>query len=283
MTDITVVKCGGNASVEVDEVCADVATLRGRGTEVILVHGGSADIERLAIRLGVPSRRLVAPDGVPARYTDPAMLEVVTLALAGMAKPRLLASLAAAGVRAIGLTGLDAGLLRARRKTAHRAVVDGVRVMVRDNQVGQITGVDAGLLLTLLAAGLVPVISPPALAEDGRPVNVNADRVAAAVAAAVGAGRLVMLTGAPGVLADVEDPGSVLPVVELSPHGPPPYRAGGMGLKLIAAREALAAGVPQTLIADGRRPRPVTAALDGAATTVVLAGRDRIDTMETSP
>ncbi|MEV6980974.1 [LysW]-aminoadipate kinase [Sphaerisporangium sp. NPDC051017] len=283
MTDITVVKCGGNAAVEADEVCADVAALRERGAELILVHGGSADIERLAARLGVPSRQVVAPDGVPARYTDPAMLEVVTLALAGMAKPRLLTSLAALGVPAVGLTGLDAGLLRARRKAAHRAVVDGVRVMVRDNQVGTITSVNAGLLRTLLAAGLVPVISPPALAEDGRPVNVNADRVAAAVAAAVGAARLVMLTGAPGVLADVADPDSVLPVVELSPHDPPAHRAGGMGLKLIAAREALTAGVPETLIADGRRPRPVTAALDGAATTVVLAGRDRIDTMETSP
>jgi acetylglutamate/LysW-gamma-L-alpha-aminoadipate kinase len=142
MTGITVVKCGGNAAVDPVAVCADVAELRRRGEPVVLVHGGSADIERLAERLRVSSRRLVAPDGVSARHTDAAMLEVVVLALAGAAKPRLVAALARAGVDAVGLTGLDANLLRARRKSAHRAVVDGRRVLVKDNHRGRVVGVN---------------------------------------------------------------------------------------------------------------------------------------------
>ncbi|HST63616.1 MAG TPA: acetylglutamate kinase [Mycobacteriales bacterium] len=276
MSELTVVKCGGNPAVDAGAVCAGLARLHRAGHRVILAHGGSAEIERLAGRLGVPSRRLVGPDGVSARYTDEAMLEVVTLALAGSVQGRLTTALAAHGVPAVGLTGLDGGLLRARRRTAQRAVLDGRRVLVRDNHSGRLAGVDAGMLHALLApraeggAGVLPVVSPPALAEDGRPVNVDADRVGAAIAAATGADRLVLLTGAPGVLADPADETSLLPRLALDPAGPPPYVGGGMGIKLVAAREALAAGVPVVVVADGRGPDPVGAALAGAGTRVTL-------------
>jgi [amino group carrier protein]-L-2-aminoadipate 6-kinase len=270
MKDITVVKCGGNAAVRPDAICADIAELHREGLPLIVVHGGSADIERLAARLGVPNRQLVAPDGISTRYTDASMLEVVTLALAGAAQPRLTAALGAAGVRAVGLTGLDGAVVKARRKLAHRAVVGGRQVLVRDNHGGRVTGVDVRILHALLAVGVVPVIAPPALAEDGRPVNVDADRVAAAVAAAVAASTMVMLTGAPGVLADPDDEASVLAECAVSAYGPPPVTGGGMGLKLVAASEALRAGVARVLIADGRRPRPVRSALAGAATAIVL-------------
>ncbi|MCD9196220.1 [LysW]-aminoadipate kinase [Streptomyces albireticuli] len=272
MQETIVVKCGGNAAVDPLAVCEDIAGLTRERRPVVLVHGGSADIEGLAARMGVASRRLTAPDGVSARHTDAETLQVVHLALAGLAKPRLLTALASAGVSAVGLTGLDGGLLRARRKTAHRAVVDGRRIVVRDDHSGRVTEVNDALLRTLLAAGHVPVVSPPAVAEDGRPVNTDADRAAAAVAAGLGAGTLVLLTGAPGVLADPADEGSVLPVCAVAPSGTPPFTGGGMGLKLVAAREALQGGVGRVLIADGRRRDPVGAALAGAATEVVLEG-----------
>ncbi|MBB5120360.1 acetylglutamate kinase [Streptomyces eurocidicus] len=272
MQETIVVKCGGNAAVDPLAVCEDIAGLTRERRPVVLVHGGSADIEGLAARMGVASRRLTAPDGVSARYTDAETLQVVHLALAGLAKPRLLTALASAGVSAVGLTGLDGGLLRARRKTAHRAVVDGRRIVIRDDHSGRITEVNDALLRTLLAAGHVPVVSPPAVAEDGRPVNTDADRAAAAVAAGLGAGTLVLLTGAPGVLADPADEDSVLPVCAVAPSGTPPFTGGGMGLKLVAAREALQGGVGRVLIADGRRRDPVRAALAGSATEVVLEG-----------
>jgi acetylglutamate/LysW-gamma-L-alpha-aminoadipate kinase len=256
-----------------------VAWLRAAGHAVVLVHGGSADVERLAAWAGVPSRQLVAPDGTSARYTDPAMLEIVVLALAGAAKPRLLAALAKAGARAVGLTGLDDALLRGRRSRAHRAIVDGRRILVRDNHSGRIHTVNIRLLRALLDAGLTPVLSPPALDEDDNPMNVNADRAAAAVAAALGAAWLVLLTGAPGVLADPADEASALAECRLAPDRLPSYAAGGMGLKLVAAREALRGGVPEVLIADGRRPAPVRAALAGAATRVLLSA----EALETSP
>jgi acetylglutamate/LysW-gamma-L-alpha-aminoadipate kinase len=271
---ITVIKCGGGEGIDPDRVCAGIAALRGSGERVVLVHGGAADIALLADRLGVPSRTLRAPSGVTSRHTDPAMLDVVQLALAGRVKPRLLAALFRAGVPAVGLTGLDGNLLRATRKTARRAVTrDGRVQLVRDDHSGRITSVDPTVPQLLLSAGLTPVLSPPAADPTGAPLNVDADRAAAALAAALGAHRLILLTAAPGLLADPADPASLLPHHALPPSGPPggPAGSGGMFRKLVAAREALLGGVPEVRIADGRTAAPVTTALYGAGTRLTLA------------
>lgn len=269
--NVLVIKCGGSTATEPAALCSDVAGFVADGQPVIIVHGGSSDIERLATQLRVPMRRLISPDGLSARYTDAATLEVVTLALAGAVQPRLVAALQAAGVPAAGLTGLDGALLRARRRQTQRTMVRGRQMVVRGDLSGRITTVNTGLLRCLLGAGIVPVICPPALAEDGTPVNADSDRVAAAVAGAVPTASLVLLTGAPGVLADPADSSSVLPSCTMPRHGPPPQLGGGIGVKLIAAREALTAGVPEVFIADGRAARPVHRALAGHGTRVLLA------------
>ncbi|GAA1989547.1 [LysW]-aminoadipate kinase [Kitasatospora viridis] len=271
--ETVVVKCGGSGALDVQRLCEHVAELTAAGRRLVLVHGGSAEMARLAGQLGLTLRQLTAPDGVVTRYTDAATLDVLTMALAGRVKPALLTALDRHGVAAVGLTGLDAGLLRARRKKAVRAVVDGRPTVVRDDRSGRIVEVNAALLHGLLAAGVVPVVSPPALAEDGEPVNTNADRAAAAVAVALRASRLLFLTGAPGVLTDPADPASVLDTHRLPPAGEPapPWVGGGMTIKLVAAREALVGGVEQVWIADGGAARPLAAACgDGPGTRIVL-------------
>ena len=270
---MTVLKCGGSEAIKVAEMCADVARLRAAGGQVVVVHGGASDISRLAGKLGVRCRRLVSPLGFTSRYTDAAMLDVLTLAMTGRAKPRLLLALTAAGVPAVGLTGLDAGLLRAARKKARRAVRDGRTTVVRGDHSGRIVAADPTVLRVLLNAGLTPVVSPPALGEHGAPLNVDADRVAAAVATALRADCLLMLTAAPGVLRDAGDETSVLKQYELPDDGELGVAASdGMYRKLIAVYEALRGGVPQVRVADGRRSRPVYAALRGAGTAVVIGG-----------
>jgi acetylglutamate/LysW-gamma-L-alpha-aminoadipate kinase len=268
---LTVIKCGGTAGVAPAAVCAGAADLARDDRQVLLVHGGSAYVTELAARLGVRLRDLVTPGGVTTRRTDAETLEVVMLALAGQAKPALLLEFARLGVPAVGLTGLDAGLLTARRKTALRALEHGRSVIVRDDHSGQMRLVGTRLLRLLLDAGIVPVVSPPALAEDGRPVNVNADRVAAMIAAALGAERLVLLTGVPGILAEPGNPASLLPEYPLPSEADPTIR-GGMTIKLIAAGEALRAGVPEVRIADGRTAEAVRLALRGSGGTRVTVG-----------
>jgi acetylglutamate/LysW-gamma-L-alpha-aminoadipate kinase len=267
MNDIMVVKCGGSVASDVQAISEDIALIVTAGTPVIVVHGGSADIETLRVRLGLPDRRLIAPDGASTRYTDAATLELVSLALCGLTRPRLVTALNVAGLQAVGLSGL---VLRAHRKLVHRAVVAGRTVLVRDNHAGRISAVDRDLLLTLLRAGLVPVLSPPAIAEDGRPVNVDADRVAAAVAAAVGASTLLMLTGAPGLLRDPADESSTVTSLAIGSGTLPGFATGGMRMKLVAAREALDQGVRRVVIGDGRVAAPAQQALAGQGSTTVL-------------
>lgn len=266
-----VVKIGGGNVADTASIAADVARLTGDGHRVLIVYGGSADIERLARRLGVPQRVLVAPDGITSRYTDQATLEVITLALSGEVAPRLVAAFARQGISAVGLSGLDGGTLRARRKRAHRAVVDGRTVIVRDNHSGVVSDVNVNLLKTLLDAGTVPVVGPPAIDTDGYPVNVNADRAAAAIAVALGAHMLVILTGAPGILRDATDESSIMSRCEVVPdEASGPWAEGGMGIKLIAAAAALQGGVRSVRIADGRVDHPVRRALNGEGSEVVL-------------
>ena len=249
MTAPVVVKCGGAAGVDLGTVCARVVALHRAGTPTVLVHGGSAAVARLAARLAVPAREFVSPSGVTARLTDDATLEVLNLALLGEVKTALLVELQRHGVRAVGLSGADGGLLRARRKRA-RALVGGRTVVVHDDHSGTLSTVDTELLTTLLRQGFLPVVSPPAVAEDGGLVNVNADRVAARVAVALGAVELTLLTSAPGVL---DADGVPLARCVLPAEGPlPAYAEGGMRVKLIAAREALLGGVTTVAVCDGR-------------------------------
>jgi len=267
-----VVKCGGVVAEQPEQLCSDLAERHRAGERLLVVHGGSSDIARLAAQLGVPQRRLVGPGGVSGRYTDPATLELVIMTLAGLVKPRLVAALAQHGVPAIGLTGLDATVVTAAVKKPFRASVDGRSAIIRDDRSGRITAVNSAVLHQLLDAGLLPVLSPPAFGTDG-PLNVDADRMAAAVAAAVGAAELVLLSDVPGVLADPSDRESVLARYPIPVADPPAISGGGMGAKLTAARTALLAGV-RVRISSGQAPAPLSQAMAGQGTEVVLEDRD---------
>lgn len=270
---IVVVKCGGVVAERFGQLCADLAERHHDGERLVLVHGGSSDITRLGEQLGMPQRRLVGPGGVSGRYTDPATLELVTMTLAGLVKPRLIADLNRHAVPAIGLTGLDAAVVTAVVKKPFRASVDGRSAIIRDDRSGRITAVNAALLHQLLAAGLLPVLSPPAFGMDG-PLNVDADRMAASVAAAVGAAELVLLSDVPGVLADPTDRESAIGRYPIQVDDSPAITGGGMGAKLTAARTALLAGV-RVRISSGQEPAPLSHALAGHGTEVVLQACDR--------
>lgn len=268
---VTVVKCSGMPQISADQVAADVAALLAAGDQVVLVVGGAHDIEQLGRRLGATTRHLQTPDGQTRRYTDGPALEALTMAMTGIVQPRWVAALGARGVPALGLSGLDGGCIRARRTGSRRAVADGKLVVVRDDHSGRVTGVDADLLRTLLAAGRVPVLAPPAVAEDGRPVNVNADRLAAAVAAELTASALIVLTAVPGLLSDPADESTVISRFTVPANGKPPdWARDGMALKLLAAQEALVGGAGTVVIADGRGASPLRRALDGGGTTIAL-------------
>ncbi len=258
-----VVKIGGAAGNAAGPVLADLA---GRG-DYVLVHGGSEEIDRLGAALGRPAEYYTSPSGVVSRRCDPAQLETVVLALAGKVQTELVAGLGARGARAVGLSGVDGRLLLARRKTGARAVRDGKVVHLTDDLSGAIERVDTELLRALLALGCAPVVGPPAITADAQVVNVDADAAAAAVAGALRAEALVLLTNVPGLLRDPSAPESLVRAVPRSELDAALALAGGrMKKKVAAARAALDAGVGRVVIASSGVDRPVAGALAGHGT-----------------
>ncbi|MGA8542607.1 MAG: [LysW]-aminoadipate kinase [Thermoplasmata archaeon] len=258
-----VVKVGGAAGNSLDPVLADLAGRR----DCVLVHGGSDRVDRLGEALGRPSEYYTSPSGVVSRRSDPAHLEVVVMALAGAVQTEIVAGLARLGVRAIGLSGADGGLLLARRKEGTRAVVDGRVLRVTDDWAGTIEQVDTELLRSILAMGLLPVIGPPAITKAGDVVNVDADRVASAVAIALRAEALVLLTNVPGLLRDRSDPASVVKTVSRDDvDGAVALAEGRMRKKVLAAKSALAGGVPRVVIGSSLGDGPIERALAGEGT-----------------
>lgn len=188
MDNLTLVKVGGAELKEGPELHTLVeALLRlARQGPLVVVHGGGSEIADLQKRLGLEPRFV---EGL--RVTDEESLRVAEMVLSGLVNKRLVARLVVRGVKAIGLSGADGGLLWAH-KLQHSAGDLG--------RVGEITRVDASRLEELLSLGWTPVLSPISLGEDGRPYNVNADHAALAVASALGVDEMVFLTDVPGVL-----------------------------------------------------------------------------------
>jgi [amino group carrier protein]-L-2-aminoadipate 6-kinase len=258
-----VVKVGGAAGNALDPALREIAAR----PDVVLVHGGSDEVDRLGTAMGRPPEYLTSPSGVVSRRSDAAHLEVLVAAMAGTVQTRLVARLGALGRRAVGLSGADGGLVRAARKEAVRAVVDGKVRILRDDRSGTIETVDRSLLDLLLGAGILPVVGPPAVTADGEVVNVDADRLAAAVAVALRAESLVLLTNVAGLLRDPGDPASRIAVVQRTEfESVLPLARGRMRKKVLAVREALDGGVPQVVIGPSAGATPIAAARAGGGT-----------------
>ncbi len=250
-----VIKYGGNAMtdpVERREVAAAIRQSAHEGFEPVVVHGGGPFIARELELAGVPHRFVRG-----LRVTTDEAVPVVEKALTMLGK-----ELAQEIGGAIGLTGRDAGLLLA--ETFDREL----------GRVGRMTAVNGRLLNSLVAARVIPVIASLALDADGGALNVNADEVAGAVAAALDA-PVLFLTNVTGVLEDPANPQSVIPLLT-SQQAQERIRdgriSGGMIPKVEAALKALAGGAPSAVIADGRSRTEFLAALKNRAGTVVTAG-----------
>lgn len=260
---INVLKIGGGAGIEPEAVLQNLVN---RGERWILVHGASDAANTLAEQVGYPAQTLVTPTGHSSRYTDPRTLEIYCGAAATV-NQRITARLLHLGVQAVGLASPN--VITATRKTAIRALREGRQVIIRDDYSGTINGVNVELLNTLLDAGFLPVIAPLALGTEGERLNVDGDLVAANIARALNADTLLILSNVPGLLRDVNNPGSLITGFELSEleryeH----FAAGRMKKKLLAAEYAQTS---RLILSDARIPNPIDAALSGAGTHITGA------------
>jgi acetylglutamate kinase len=254
-----VVKLGGEIMLNargLDAIAGQVVTLATNGVRVALVHGGGPQADTLAERLGHSVRKVGG-----RRVTDDDALEVAKMVYGGSINLELVAALKRHGARAVGLSGADANLVNVTRRPPVRVrdPKTGTEEWVDFGHVGDISAVDPTLLDALWAAGCVPVVASIAADREGNLYNVNADTIAQALAVAVGAARLVLLTNVPGILLDAADPGTLVPsldkaeLVALIERG---VIGGGMIPKAQNCLAALERGLSAVQILDGTLDRP---------------------------
>jgi acetylglutamate/LysW-gamma-L-alpha-aminoadipate kinase len=262
-----VVKLGGTEGVDFGAICQEVPNLLSQGMRLALVHGGSAEANRLGEALGHPPCFITSPSGFTSRYTDRDTLEIFAMAVNGKVNSMLVEQLQANGINALGLSGLDGRLMVASRKSAIQSVENGKRKIIRDDYTGKIEQVNTELLTSLLESGYLPVIAPLAVSPQGEALNVDADRAAAMIAVALHAEVLVLLTAVPGLMRKFPDESTLirtLPRHKLEEALA--FAEGRMKKKVLGADEALKGGVSQVIIADGRIASPISNALSGNGT-----------------
>ena len=261
-----VVKIGGSVVENLHE--SFVEDLKEQMDEggVVLVHGGGRQITKVAERLDKPQVFIRSPKGFQSRYTDWETLEILVMVLAGLVNKMVVAELQRAGVKAVGLSGVDGGLIRAERKR-RLLILDerGRRRFIEGDYSGRIVQTNTQLLLQLLEEGYLPVVAPVALGVDGTPLNVNGDRAAAHIAASLGAEALVFLTDVEAVLLDGKPLRRILAgqVAEILPK-----IGAGMSTKLYAAAEAVSLGAKRAVISSGLVEKPITVALRGGGSVI---------------
>ncbi len=250
---LVVVKYGGNAMVDEDlkrAFAQDMVFLRHVGLHPVVVHGGGPQISAMLDRLGIESE---FRGGL--RVTTPEAMDVVRMVLTGQVSRELVALLNAHGPHAVGLSGEDGGLLRARRRTA---LVDGEPVDI--GLVGDVVEVNPGAVLDLLAAGRIPVVSTvaPDVDDPSQVLNVNADTAAAALAIALGARKLIVLTDVEGLYTRWPDRSSLASEIRATELAALlPSLDSGMRPKMEACLRAVDGGVSQAHVIDGRAPHSI--------------------------
>ena len=260
---IVVVKYGGNAMVSEElrhQVMEDIVLLSYVGVRVVLVHGGGPEISELMERLGKQPEFV---DGL--RVTDKETVDIAQMVLAGKVNKTLVKLLEMKGGKAMGISGMDGGLIRARRRNAQLGYV------------GSITGVNIEPVMDLLEKGYIPVVATLGCDEEGNTYNINGDTAAAWIAGALGAQRLIMMTDIAGVMRDKNDPTTLIPrltireAVELFEQD---VIAGGMIPKVECCIDAIHCGVESAIIMDGRVPHSILMEIltDEGAGTMVIQG-----------
>jgi acetylglutamate kinase len=241
-----VVKYGGNAMVDEELKAAfaqDMVFLKLAGLHPVVVHGGGPQITTMFGRLGIPGEFKAG-----LRVTTPETMDVVRMVLTGQVSRELVGLINAHGPYAVGISGEDARLLTAERRTA---VVDGETVDL--GLVGEVVKVNPAAVLDIVHAGRIPVLSTVASDVNGVTHNVNADTAAAALAVALGAKKLVVLTDVEGLYADWPDRTSLLQEIRVTDlEKLLPHLASGMIPKMEACRDAVRGGVPRAHVIDGR-------------------------------
>jgi len=261
-----VIKLGGSEGIDVERFLAAMARLT---TPYVLVHGANAELDALMRRLGKEPRLVTSSSGQVSRYTDQETMDLFLMTYCGRANKRIVEALRRHGANAVGLSGMDGGIIRGRRKPRIRIVENGKPKVLEGDWAGSIDAVDTTLIELLLANGFVPVLTPPAVSHEGEAINVDGDKLAMELAVAMRASKLLVFSNTAGLLRDVGDPESTVPEIDLNRlHDYLSMAKGRMKKKVLASADAIRRGVGEVILADANSDGPIEAALAGGGTVI---------------
>ena len=271
MSQPIVVKLGGSAGIDNNLTLDDLAAIW-PGERVVFIHGANATLDEFMRKQGKEPPHVTSASGQVSRYTDHDTMDDMLAMYAGLVNKRLVEGLQARGVNAVGLSGLDGRIAQGKRKPNIRVVENGKPRVLRGDYAGSLKEIDTTLLNLLLDNAYLPVVTPPALSDEGEAINVDGDKLALQLALAMNAKALVLLSNTAGLLADINDPDSLVQTVdvtsEASVEAAMTAAAGRMQKKVQAGIDAVNAGIPTVIFGDARITSPVSAALAGAGTRV---------------
>ena len=267
---IGVIKIGGAEGNSLEPLMQELAQRSREGEAWVLVHGASGIMDRLCRERGVEIRMITSPSGYRSRFVGEmgrAIFEEAAMTYGEQIKA-LLGELGVAGEQIVPAT---TGSVAAKRKDVLRESVNGRIRIVRGNYSGTVTKVDPRPIEEALDGNVVPILPPLGFdAKASLDINIDGDRLAAAVASALGAGVMIVLSNVPGLMKDIEKPDSLIREGKLADwDNLEHYAKGNMKRKLVACWEALEGGVPKVYLADGRVENPIAGALRGDATCLV--------------
>jgi acetylglutamate/LysW-gamma-L-alpha-aminoadipate kinase len=268
-----VIKIGGGAAIDeaaYARFAVDLAELHAAGTRFLVVHGGNAEFSQLSAALGMPPRMITNDRGRVSRYTDRETIDAMLMTYCGKVNKTIVALFQQAGINAVGLSGIDGRIATGRRKPVLRGTEDGKPKVLRDDHAGTIEAVETTLLDLLMANGFVPVLTPPALAlDEGRPINVDGDKLALELARQFQATHLLFFSDTPGLLAEKDDESTLIREIDAGdPAAALASARGRMVVKVEQALKAIEHGVGQVVFADARADHPVQRALAGEGTRI---------------
>ena len=246
-------------------IISDIKNLVEQG--VIIVHGGGKEVTKVSEQLGKEPKFVTSPSGIKSRYTDKETAEIFTMVMSGSINKKIVRMLQKNGINAVGFSGVDAKTIQAERKKKLLIVNEkGRKQAIDGGYTGKISKVNAPFILSLLDQGLTPVISPIAISEEYDFLNVDGDRAAAYVAAAVKSDKVLFVTNVDGLLMDDK----LVPKLSLAEAKEIRTKVGpGMEKKILAATEALDMGVKEVIIANGQKENPISSAIAHDNCTVI--------------
>lgn len=262
-----VIKFGGSVLYDLHPSIIEDIRQISLNEKMVLIHGGGNEVTNIATKLGKEQKFIVSPSGIRSRYTDKETAEIYTMVMSGKINKIIVRMLVQAGIRAVGISGIDDNILRAIRKTKLTVLNEkGRKMIIEGGYTGKIQSVETSLLNTLTEGGYLPVVSPIALSENYEFLNVDGDRAAAYIAGNLKAQKVIFLTNVNGLHLDDKL------VKNLSASQAKEYlpKIGfGMEKKILASTEALMLGAKEVIISSGKVSNPVTSAINHVDCTVI--------------